>query len=103
MDLIRAALEEFVEESVNKIAPKTGVPFAPGPKASHFRAPLDYLRDHHAITVDEHYAVNGIYKMLSNAGVHKLESSLELARVARNLVIEWLLLLSGRVEGFSRP
>jgi hypothetical protein len=38
---------------------------------------------------------------VGNQSAHKLGSTLELARVARSLAIEWLLLISGRVQAAS--
>jgi hypothetical protein len=65
MDLIRTALEEFVEESAKTIEPKGKKPLATGPGTTHFGTPLDYLRTNGIISDDEHYAINGCYKLLS--------------------------------------
>ena len=73
-----------------------------GKGTTHFGTPLEYLKTNGLLSEDEWGAVNALYRLLSNQSAHKLGSTIELARVSRNLVIEWLLLVSGRVDAFLR-
>jgi hypothetical protein len=102
VDLTRTALGEFVEESAKKIESKATKLLSTGLGTSHFGTPLDYLKNTGLISEDERFAVNALYKLLSNESAHKLGSTVELARVSKNQMIEWLLLLSGRVTEYLK-
>lgn len=100
MDLVRTAFEEFVEDSAKAIEPKSANTIPVGRGTSHFGTFLDFVRDSRVIGQDEHKAIQPFYNFLSNVGAHRLGVAPEHARVARNLAIEWMLFLSGRVSAF---
>ena len=104
MDLVRAFLEEFVEEAAHKIQPKVGTVVPAGPKVNHFRPYRDYLANAGLMAHDESELIQSLYNFISNHGSHKLATSPEKLRVSHLMVIEMALLISGRiVELMAEP
>lgn len=97
LELMRTALEGFAKESCQAIESKTGKTLNTGEKS--FQPLLQYLTNAGAILKSEVDALQKFYNLLANEGSHSLEAEAEQARVYKNLTIEWLLLISGRVQG----
>jgi hypothetical protein len=100
MDLLRTFFEEFIEEASQKIAPKTGQPAPTGPSISHFGSFKDYLRSVNIIGPEEEQVLQKLYNYLSNRGSHSLGSAPEQFHVAQATVIEWCMMIAGRVTAF---
>ncbi len=98
MDLIRAFLEEVVEESVRKIETKVGKPAPSGTRVSHYAPFRQYLENAGVIGPEESELMQKLYNFLSNQGAHKLTSAPEQLHVAHVTVIEWCMLVTGRVQ-----
>lgn len=100
MDLLRTFYEEFIEEACRKVEKKVGKPAPLGPRVSHFGPYLQYLRDHDFIGPEENELLGKLYRFLSNQGTHRLGSAPEQLRVAHVMVIEWSMLIAGRISTF---
>lgn len=100
MDLVRAFLEEFVEEACRRIETRVGTAAPLPDKANHFQPYRLYLETAGILVRDESSLLQSLYKFMSNEGVHKLGSAPEQAQVARVTVIEWCMLVAGRVQAF---
>jgi hypothetical protein len=98
MDLARTFLEEFVEEACRKIEGKVGKPVPSGPKMSHYAPYRQYLEAAGVIGPEESVLLQSLYNFLSNQSAHKLGAAPEQLRVAHATVIEWCLLVAGRVK-----
>jgi hypothetical protein len=98
MELLRTFFEEFLEEASKKVAPKSSVPLPAGDKLSHFGTYNDYLKNAGITGREEHEMLGKLYAFLSNKGSHVLGSEPEQFHVARTTVIEWCMLLAGRVK-----
>ena len=97
MDLVRAFLEEFVEEAAHKIQPMVGTAVPSGPRQSHFRPYRDYLTNAKVMAQDESDLLQSLYSFISNHGSHKLFTSPEKLRVSHSMVIEMAMLIAGRI------
>jgi hypothetical protein len=95
MDLARTFFEEFTEEACRKIEKKLGKTVPPG--GTHFGSYKDYLSNAAIIDSDETKLLQSLYNFLSNQGAHKLGSAPEQLRVAHATVIEWCMLIAGRI------
>ena len=102
IDLTRTALEEVMEESSLAIETKYGTPAPSGPKLSHHTPYLQYLTNAGLLLKDEQEALQKLYNLLSNEGAHSLEAAKEQAHVYRAVTVEWLLLITGRVQTYLR-
>jgi hypothetical protein len=100
MDLLRTVFEELVEESARKSVPASR-PYTFG--GGHFQPYKQYLQNEGIISGDEAEVIQKLYNYLSNAGAHSLGTSGEQARVCRASIIEWSLLLVGRVQERLAP
>lgn len=100
MDIIRTIFEEIVEDAGKKAAAFTGTAIPSG-KLKDFQPWKDLLATTRVLTPDEADLFQKLYNYISNVGAHKLGSSQEHARVAKNTVIEWSLLVVGRVQALS--
>ena len=69
-----------------------------GPKVSHYGPYLQYLEEHEMVGREESALLRALYAFLSNQGVHKLGAAPEQLRVAHATVVEWCLLVVGRVK-----
>jgi hypothetical protein len=98
MDLARTFLEEFIEEACRKIEPKVGKPAPAGPKVNHYAPYREYLEAAGVVGREEGVVLQALYNFLSNQGTHKLGAAPEQLRVAHATVIEWCMLVAGRVK-----
>jgi hypothetical protein len=98
MDMLRTFFEEFVENAAKLVEKKTNVPVPNDPKQSHFGPFKDYLRKVDVIGVEEEELLGKLYRFLSNTGSHVLGSAPEQFHVARTTVIEWCMMIAGRVQ-----
>jgi hypothetical protein len=100
MDLLRTFFEEFVEEACRKVEGKVGKNAPSGPKVNHFAPYREYLAAAQFIGPEESELLQKLYNFLSNQGTHKLGSAPEQLRVAHATVIEWCMLVAGRIANF---
>ena len=96
MDLIRTIYEWIVQDAANAVTAAKGSSSLGYGKP--FQPWKQYLVDMGAVTTDEGEVLQKLYGYLSNAGAHGLGSEAEQVRVTKNTVIEWGLLVVGRVQ-----
>lgn len=99
MDLLRTFFEEFVEEAAGILSARTKVPLPSGDKLAHFSPFKDYLRQNGLVGREEEELLQKLYNFISNQGTHKLGSSAEHFHVAKTTVIEWCMMIAGRLQG----
>ena len=100
MDLIRTILEEIVEDAARKSASASGATLPPlGSK--DFQPWNQFLVNVGAMSDKEGEVLQKLYNYLSTAGAHQLGSAPEQVRVAKNTLIEWGLLVVGRVQALK--
>jgi len=97
MDLVRTIFEEIVEDAAKKAASAKNRP-SPPPGSKDFQPWNQLLVNVGAVTEKEGEVLQKLYNYLSTAGTHQLESAPEQLRVAKNTIIEWSLLVVGRVQ-----
>ncbi|MPY86916.1 MAG: hypothetical protein GEU99_03245 [Luteitalea sp.] len=102
MDLVRTFLEEVVEEASRKIEHKVGSPAPSGAKMSHYTPYRQYLENGGIIGPEESELLQKLYNFLSNQGAHRLGTAPEQLRVAYATVIEWCMLVVGRIQAYLR-
>lgn len=98
MDLLRTIYEEVIEDAGRTVATKRSRPVPQGPHVGHFQPWYQILQNEGVITREEAELAQKLYNYLSNAGTHQLGSAPEQARVTRNFVIEFCLMVVGRVQ-----
>ena len=105
MDLLRTFLEEFIEEAAENVSTKSTVRFPTKEereKLNHFVTYKDYLRNSDIVGREEEELLQKLYNYLSNKGSHVLSSSPEQFHVSRTTVIEWCMMIAGRVQAHLR-
>jgi hypothetical protein len=100
MDLLRTFYEEFTEEACHKVEAKVGRAAPSGPKVNHYSPYREYLESGGFIGREESELLQKLYNFLSNQGSHKLGSAPEQLHVAYATVIEWCMLIAGRIRSF---
>lgn len=102
MDLLRTFYEEFMEEAAKKIQPRVGTaaPESGAKGVNHFASFKDYLKNAGVFNTDEDEVLRRLYAYLSNQGSHKLGAAPEQFHVAKVTVIEWCMMLAGRVQRY---
>jgi hypothetical protein len=100
MDLLRTFFEEFTEEACRKAEGKVGRPAPSGPAVNHFQPYRKYLENEGFIGPEESALWQVLYNFLSNQGAHKLGSAPEQLKVAHATVIEWCMLVAGRIKAY---
>jgi hypothetical protein len=99
IDLTRTALEEVLEESSQAIEERYGTA---APTKGHHAPYLQHLTNAGLLLKDEQEALQKLYNLLSNEGAHSLEAAKEQAHVYRAVTVEWLLLITGRVQTYLK-
>jgi len=97
MDVVRTIYEELVEDAA-KAAARLTKTTEPSGKLKDFQPWKDLLVTAKVLTSEEADILQKFYNYFSNVGTHRLGSQQEHVRVAKNTVIEWGLLLVGRVQ-----
>lgn len=97
MDLARTIFEEIVEDAGRKAAAVKNHSLPPA-GSSNFQPWYQLLVNVGALSGKEGDVLQKLYNFLSTEGAHQLESAPEQVRVAKNTVIEWGLLVVGRVQ-----
>jgi hypothetical protein len=100
IDVIRTVFEEIVEDAAKKAAALTSAK-VPSGKLKDFQPWKDLLSTAGVLTTEEADLFQKFYNYFSNVGSHRLGSGHEHVRVARNTVIEWGMLLVGRVQALT--
>jgi hypothetical protein len=100
IDIIRTIFEEIVEDAARKAAAVTKST-VPSGKVKDFQPWKDLLVTAKVLTAEEADLFQKMYNYLSNVGTHRLGSEQEHVRIAKNTVIEWGLLLVGRVQALA--
>lgn len=95
MDLLRSFYEAFIREACGKIE-TTAMPSVP--TGGTFQPYKQYLETAGLIVEDETAVLQSVYNFLSNQGAHKLTSAPEQLRVAHATVVEWCMMLAGRID-----
>jgi hypothetical protein len=75
-------------------------PVPSGPKVNHYAPYRQYLENAEFIGAEESELLQKLYNFLSNQGSHKLGSAPEQLRVAHATVVEWCMLIAGRIANF---
>ena len=96
MDLLRSFYEGFVKEACGKVEAKAGKSVSSG----SFQPYKQYLENAGLLVPDESAILQSLYNFLSNQGAHKLSSAPEQLRVAHATVVEWCMMVAGRVDAF---
>jgi hypothetical protein len=94
MDHIRTVLEKVFLFS----AEAAGATLSQKARTGKFGETREALEGLKVITVKEGAAIQALYGFISEEGVHAFTSAAEQARIAKNCVIEWSLLVVGRIE-----
>lgn len=102
MDLLRTFYEEFTEEACRRVESKVDTAAPSGPKVNHYAPYRQYLENANLIGPEESEFLQKFYNFLSNQGSHKLGSAPEQLRVAHATVVEWCMLIAGRIANFLR-
>ena len=97
MDLLRSFYEGFIKEACGKIEMRVGKSVPSG----SFQPHKQYLENAGLLVPDESAVLQSLYNFLSNQGAHKLSSAPEQLRVAHATIIEWCMLVAGRIDAFS--
>jgi hypothetical protein len=100
IELLRTFFENFCQEACFKVEAKIGKKAPVGPSVNHFADYKQYLRVHGFVGAEEEELLGKLYRFLSNQGSHKLGSAPEQFRVANATVIEWCMLIAGRVSAY---
>lgn len=100
MELLRTFFEEFIEEAAHKVSKKSTVEFPTAEKLNHFSTYKDYLRNSTIIGREEEELLQKLYNYLSNMGSHVLGSTREQFHVSRTTVVEWCMMIAGRVQSY---
>ena len=95
MDLLRSFYENFVREACGKIESRAK---ASAPTRGTFHPYKQYLENAGLIVADETAILQSVYNFLSNQGTHKLTSAPEQLRVAHATVVEWCMMVAGRID-----
>ena len=98
MDLLRSFYETFVREACGKIETRAE---ASVPTRVPFQPYKQYLENAGLIVADESAILQSVYNFLSNQGAHKLTSAPEQLRVAHATVVEWCMMVAGRIDAFA--
>jgi hypothetical protein len=100
MDLTRAIFEKITQDAAAKAAEPTKRPLPPA-TASHFQPWNQVLMSLGVLSEKEGDVTQKLHNYLSVAGAHALGSAPEQVRVAKNTVVEWGLLIVGRVHAMT--
>jgi len=101
MELTRTIFEEIVEDAAKEVATITKRPVPP-PGAKDFQPWKQLLTNAGVLTAEEGELFQKLYNYLSNVGAHRLGSTPEHVKVSKNTVIEWGLLLVGRIQALKQ-
>jgi hypothetical protein len=97
IDALRVFFENFMREAGRLVEAKSGEPVPVEEKAVLWK---NYLRKVGLIGDSDMEMMQSIYNYLSNRGSHRLRSEPEEFHVMKTTVIEWALLLAGRVRSY---
>jgi hypothetical protein len=98
---IRTVLEKVLEHSAKLVAGKSGKPLSLNAQAGKFNETKGHLVSEGLLSVKEGDAVQALYSYISADGAHAFGSAPEQARIAKNNMIEWSLLVVGRVQQYA--
>jgi hypothetical protein len=102
MELLRTVLERVTERAAEEAAAKKGTPLAPSPTGPRrFSECNNKLVSVGLLTTQEAEVNQKLGNYLAVAGSHALTSAPEQVRVCRTTVIEWSLLIAGRLQQFG--
>jgi hypothetical protein len=101
LDLTRTFFEEFFEASADKVAAKNSAQLPPKEKSGHFLPFKQFLKNSGLLSITEEALAQSIYNCLSEEGSHNLTAAPEQMRVLKNIVVEFVLLLAGRIQTFT--
>lgn len=98
MDLVRTVFEEVLEDAARTVTKKREISLPLDPPRKHFQPWVQLLENNGILNGDESALAHKLYNFASNTGSHALGSAPEQARVAKNMVIEFCLMVVGRVQ-----
>ena len=98
MDLCRSFVEKFFERGAGLVATRRDKTIPGSMTRSPFQGWRQYLKNEGLTTEHEDEVFEKLYAFISHAGVHALGSASEQVRVTKNTMIEWTLLVAGRLE-----
>lgn len=97
---IRTVFEKVFEHSAKAVSKISGNALSAHAQGGKFNETKGFLVSQGLFSEKEANAVQALYTFVSADGAHAFGSAPEKARVAKNCVIEWSMLLVGRVQGF---
>lgn len=100
MELARTILEEIVEDAGRKSAEVKQSPVPP-PGSGNFQPWNQLLINVGMVSDKEGEVLQKFYNYISIEGAHRLGSAPEQVRVAKNTLVEWGLLVVGRVQALK--
>lgn len=99
MELVRSAVEQIAEQSARAEAALVHLdPKTLGETPSRFSASVAALHRTGLLSNKEQSALQAFYNMLSVDGAHAWGSAHEQARLSKNMMIEWGVLILNRVR-----
>jgi flagellar biosynthesis/type III secretory pathway chaperone len=98
MGHLRSFLENLHIEAGVRVATKSG-----GGVPAKWGATVAFLHQSRVLTKQEEGFVTGLYTFISDGAVHPLIAEREYARLSRNVVIEYGLLLLRKLDKFGLP
>jgi hypothetical protein len=98
MGLVRAALEQIVEQSGRRDAIAVPLEDKLGESPARFSRAVSLLTRTQLLTDREASALQAFYNMVSVEGAHAWGTAREQARLSKNMMIEWGLLIVTRVR-----
>lgn len=101
VDLLRAFFESFVQEAARRVA-ASGARQLPAGEPRPFATWKDYLRNAGVITTNEAELLQKLYNYLSIEGTHNLGTGLEQFNVSRVTIVEWCMMIAGRIQRHLR-
>lgn len=91
-------LRSFMESLHIEACARTGASAPAGPGPQKWGETVNYLRRSEMLTIAEERFVTGLYVLISDEAVHPLIAEREYARLSRNVVIEYGLLLLKKLD-----
>jgi hypothetical protein len=98
MDLLRTVMERSTEFVALQAADNSGKPLPPAIGPRKFKEMNDQLVSLRLLSSHEGEVTQKLYNYLSTAGSHALSSAPEQVRVSRATVIEWTMMIAGRLQ-----
>jgi hypothetical protein len=101
IELLRTFFERFVEDTAERVSVIHGNPMPQNTGPRSFKNCNERLHSLKFFSKEEFELTQKLMNLLAVEGSHTLSSAPEQARVARTTVIEWSMLIAGRLQRLS--